>query len=640
MTSVRRLGALLLCALVLVLSPRLGAQPATAAPAPGSSAQALVPTASDPSWGDASAPVTLVLFQDLRCPHCGNAFATLQELKGIYGPRKLRIAYKHFPLAMHAEARPAAETAAAVHRLHGTAGFERYVSEAHAAFGRGQDTAAALKAAGLSGEAVQRLVAGGAPKSKVDEDVALAAALGVQATPSTYVNGLLVQGALPIERFQEIIDGQLAEADKLRDHGAPAAAVSGELTRKNFGVAAPAKAPAPPPAGAAADPTTVYRVPVEGSPALGPATAAVTLVVFSDFQCPHCSKLDGTIGALRAKYGDQLRVVFKQSPLPSHKRAEPAAELALEAFARKGDAGFWAAHDRLFAQQRALEDPELEKLAAELGLDPRSTMKAVRDKRHAARIADDLDLAEDVGATGTPASYVNGRKLAGARPASDFEPIIDEELAHAQRLLGAGVPPNRLYAEMQKGARGPVLPPKAKVPAPSPKTPIRGARNAPVTIQVFADFQCPYSLRLSETLAQLRQELGPKVRVAWRQLPLSPIHPHAREAANAAAEAFAQQGNDAFWKMHDALFARQRGLDRDAIHAEGQALGLDLARLDAAMAGDAHAAAIDADLALANALGVTGTPTMFVNGYRLDGAQPSAKIARLVRRALKESRRQ
>ena len=99
-----------------------------------------------------------------------------------------------------------------------------------------------------------------------------------------------------------------------------------------------------------ADTTTVFKVPVGTSPVLGKPGALVTIIEFSDFQCPYCSKVEPTLKGLRAKYGDKIRTVWKNEPLPFHNRAEPAAELAMEARAQKGDAGFWAAHDKMFEQ--------------------------------------------------------------------------------------------------------------------------------------------------------------------------------------------------------------------------------------------------------------------------------------------------
>jgi len=358
-------------------------------------------------------------------------------------------------------------------------------------------------------------------------------------------------------------------------------------------------------------------------------------VVFSDFQCPYCSKLATTLGQLRGKYGDKLRVVFRNNPLPFHPRAEPAAELAHEAFARLGNAGFWKAHDLLFAQPVHLEDADLAQVATSLGLNTATAMSAVSSHKHAKRLQADQDLAEEVEANGTPTTFINGRKLVGAQGAEAFSAVIDEELAHAEHLLTGGVQPAQLYAEMQKGAKD-GTPTKVKVPAPGPAQPSRGASNAPVTIQIFSDFECPFCNSVRPTLAQLEQEYGSKVRLVWRNLPLA-MHPNARPAAIAALEAYKQKGNDGFWKMHDLLHDNHEALDRGSLRGYAGKLGLDMARFDAALDSGAYAAAIDQDIKVGATANIHGTPSFVINGYVLTGAQPYAKFKRLVERALREA---
>ncbi|MBW2529202.1 MAG: DsbA family protein, partial [Deltaproteobacteria bacterium] len=187
----------------------------------------------------------------------------------------------------------------------------------------------------------------------------------------------------------------------------------------------------------------------------------------SDFQCPFCSRLATTFDELEQTYGRDLRFVFRHNPLPFHDRAEPAAQLSLEAFARLGHRGFWQAHDRIFAQPRQLEDADLEQIAADLGLSPQRTLQAVARRKHRKRIEADQAWAGKLNARGTPTSYVNGRKVVGARPAADFESVIDEELAKARALVAQGVPPHGIYARLQRGAELPP-PPDQKPPAPTP----------------------------------------------------------------------------------------------------------------------------------------------------------------------------
>ena len=167
-------------------------------------------------------------------------------------------------------------------------------------------------------------------------------------------------------------------------------------------------------------------------PARGATTALVTIVEFGSFQCPFTKRAEETLAALRAQYGDKLRFVWKDEPLSSQVRAMPAAELAREARAQKGDAAFWAVHDALFASAPALEDADLEHIAALAGLDARKAMAAVRAHKHEAGIEADLALSDDVHAGGTPSFFINGRHVGGAQPVETFRPILDEEIARAE----------------------------------------------------------------------------------------------------------------------------------------------------------------------------------------------------------------
>jgi len=387
--------------------------------------------------------------------------------------------------------------------------------------------------------------------------------------------------------------------------------------------------------GLSADTTTVWKVPVGASPTAGPKSALVTMVVFSEFQCPFCARLVPTIHQLEQQYGKQLRVVFKHNPLPFHKRAEPAAQLTMEAFVRRGSAGFWEAHDKLFANNRNLTDADLEQLAVDLKLSPATTMQAIHAQKHKRQIEADQQLAADLDARGTPCSFINGRRLTGARPFADFVAIIDEEIAHAQKLHGKGVPGHRLYAHMMKTAKLPPIAPTKTVAAPSKQNPSLGVGWAKVTIQMFTDFECPFSERAQATLDKIEKDYQGKVRLVHRHMPLS-FHKNAQLAHEAAAEAFAQGGNRSFWKMHDLLFQNQSALDRVALSGYAAQAGLDVTQFEQALASGKHQKTIEADQEIAKQAKITGTPAFVINGFYLSGTQPYAKFKRIIDHALKK----
>jgi protein-disulfide isomerase len=161
-------------------------------------------------------------------------------------------------------------------------------------------------------------------------------------------------------------------------------------------------------------------------PSSGPANAPITLVEFSDYQCPYCARVVPTISKLRATYGDKIRVVFKDYPLAIHPEAPKAAEAAHCA----GEQGkYWDMHDRMFANQRALAVPALKETAAGLGLDAAKFGQCLDSGKYAAAIADDMKQGEALGVQSTPTVYINGRPILGAQPFEFFQSVIDEELA-------------------------------------------------------------------------------------------------------------------------------------------------------------------------------------------------------------------
>ncbi|MFO0681467.1 MAG: thioredoxin domain-containing protein [Sandaracinus sp.] len=167
---------------------------------------------------------------------------------------------------------------------------------------------------------------------------------------------------------------------------------------------------------------------------------------------------------------------------------------------------------------------------------------------------------------------------------------------------------------------------------PIDDAPAMGPADALVTIVELTDFQCPYCSRGAATVDALLARFPDDVRVVVRQRPL-PFHEHARPAAEAALEARAQLGDAAFFEMASLLFANQRHLDRGTLEALAAVVGLDLPRFRRALDEDAHEADIERDMALGDAMGAEGTPTFYVNGELIVGAQPLPSFVHAVERA-------
>jgi protein-disulfide isomerase len=165
-------------------------------------------------------------------------------------------------------------------------------------------------------------------------------------------------------------------------------------------------------------------------PSLGSASAPVTIVEFSDFQCPFCQRVAPTLKQLREVYGDKMRVVWKDFPLT---QIHPQAFKAGEAAHCAGDQGkYWEYHDRLFANQQALQIPDLKKHAADLGLDANAFSTCLDGSKYGERVRDGVSQGSKLGVNSTPTFYINGRRLSGAQPYETFTAVIDEELARGK----------------------------------------------------------------------------------------------------------------------------------------------------------------------------------------------------------------
>jgi protein-disulfide isomerase len=391
-----------------------------------------------------------------------------------------------------------------------------------------------------------------------------------------------------------------------------------ENPKRGEGAAPQAAAPAP--AGA-----RKVAIPAH-APRKGPKFAKVTIVEFSDFQCPFCSRVVPTLKEITDKYKD-VAVVFVNQPLGFHPNARPAAKAFLAAH-RQGKA--WEMHDKLFANQQALQQADFDKYAQELSLNLPRFKKDMADPAIEKMIADDQALAGSVGADGTPMFFINGRELSGAQPTAAFTAIIDEEIKKADQLLKQGTKPADLYDKLvaQAAAAVPSAPaPAAAAAAPTPgakvdiavgDSPAKGPRTAPVTVVAFSDFQCPFCSRAIPIMKQIEDNYKGKVRIAFKHLPLS-FHNNAQIAAEASMAAN-EQGK--FWEMHDKLFANQQQLDRPSLEKYAQELGLNMTKFKAALDSGKFKQRVQEDAQLAAKVGATGTPTFFVNGKSLVGAQP------------------
>ena len=342
------------------------------------------------------------------------------------------------------------------------------------------------------------------------------------------------------------------------------------------------------------------------APVRGPATASVVLLVFSDFACTTCGGLEPALKAIREEFPNDVQIVFKHNPAPDDARARLAHEAAVEA-GRQGK--FWEMHDLLAANAGKLEAADLAGYAKTLGLNGAAFAEALRARTHRGVVERDVLEAKAVGATGTLTLFINGRRGNGVPPVPVLSNLVKNLMAGGDGSGPAPLTPSTLDLT---GA------------------PIRGVADAPVTIVEFSDFQCGFCFRVNPTLAQLLDRYKGKVRLVFKH---SPIEGHtAAPLAHRAAFAAQQQGK--FWEMHDRIFANQRAMDRPALVAHATALGLDVTRFTTDLDSPRSQAVLDRDQAEAAKVGVDGTPTFFIDGVPLVGAQPIDAFAAAIDKAL------
>lgn len=170
-----------------------------------------------------------------------------------------------------------------------------------------------------------------------------------------------------------------------------------------------------------------FEVRTANSPWTGDSGAKVTIVEFSDFQCPHCRRGAEILKEIRKKYKKKVKIVFKHFPLSFHHNARGAAHASMCAHDQSKES-FWKMHDLMFQQQSALDKKSLKALAEKIGLDGKRFEECIQQNKFEAHIDQDIKHAKEVGIRSTPTFFVNGRIISGAQPLEVFEKEIKRHL--------------------------------------------------------------------------------------------------------------------------------------------------------------------------------------------------------------------
>jgi protein-disulfide isomerase len=446
--------------------------------------------------------------------------------------------------------------------------------------------------------------------------------------------------ALDKGTYKKYVDADFAEARKIRVEGTPTFYVNGyeppggasfdNVKAMIARIEAGQPAIAPP---APKKPKVVKPVKIDIGKAIqfGPAKAKVTIVSFSDFECPYCSQGATILKQVLKAYKGKVRFVFKNMPLSFHPNAHLAAQAALAAHAQ---GKFWAFHDKLFGDQDNMKKADLLKYAKQLKLDMAKFKQALKKGIYKAQVDKELAQAQQVGVDGTPTCYINGYKVEGAQPFSRFKAVIDALLAGkpfpAEADDSSGSDDS---GDSGDGDDTQQEPPKPKGPVAInlKGAPSVGPASSKVTVVEFSDFECPYCGEGAKLLNRLKKALGTKVRFVFKHLPLT-FHPNAHLAAQASMAAHAQ---GKFWAYHDKLFANQDNLKKADLLKYAKQLKLDVAKFKQALDKGTYKKYVDADFAEARKIRVGGTPTFYVNGVELTDTPSFEAFKAMLEKALK-----
>lgn len=362
-----------------------------------------------------------------------------------------------------------------------------------------------------------------------------------------------------------------------------------------------------------------------GDPFQGNPDAPVLIEEFSSYHCTFCALyFRETYARLTATYADsgQIQYVFRDYPLPNQQQSILAAEAASCAGETGGADAYWNMHDLLFTHQSTWSGTEntteiFKSYAVQLGLDSVTFNQCLDSHATLAEIEADAAEGRQRGVSGTPTFFVNGQLLVGAQPFEVFANIIEPLVIGNASALSA----------QPSAVPFPTPTPAALLPVDMER--VLGDPDAPVTIVEFSDYQCPFCLRyFNETLPQIKANLidTGRVRYEFKDFPLVSIHPQAPKA-HAAARCAGDQA--AYWEMHDVLFADQPEWSTLAdpvplLKELAAGLGLDTTAFNTCLDSDKWASAIEAEINEGLGLGLSGTPTFFINGYPIVGAREYA----------------
>jgi protein-disulfide isomerase len=376
---------------------------------------------------------------------------------------------------------------------------------------------------------------------------------------------------------------------------------------------------------------------VANRPLWGAREAPVTVTVFGDLACPHTvSLLRGLLGE-KLRRGNDVRLAFRHFPLSQNEGGQRAAEALAAIHVSRGDHAFWTALATLLRHGGVLDAGTLENSLSGEGLVPSAEELA------APAVKGVLEADRVLGATlyvrETPTVFANGQRLEGYPSAPPLKEVLDKETKASYLTLAAGVGPNVLYRE--RTAKNLVNlgdDPPARACVRGGTSPARGPATALVTVVEYSDLECELCRKGAESLRASLARHPSELRAVWKHFPL-PQHQKARYAASFALEARKLARDSGFFAVIDALLVPGAVVDDTTLSRAATRARLAPEALLGVAGTTTHDAAIDADIAEARALGVTGAPTYFVNGRKVPGALTGPELEAVLREEITLARR-
>ncbi|NUP09547.1 MAG: thioredoxin domain-containing protein [Polyangiaceae bacterium] len=374
-------------------------------------------------------------------------------------------------------------------------------------------------------------------------------------------------------------------------------------------------------------------------PSTGSRTAPVTIVEFTDFQCKPCRNLEKTLNLLKLEYPPtDLRVVWKNWPLPAHDRGKAAAQAGIAVFKNaKSDGFFKFATSAFLSESDELYDFELQGWARDAGVNDFS--KYLRDAESletTKKVEADLALGRTLGVRRAPTLFINGLPLEGDRPIEELRKVIEEQRQKGKSEADKGTDADKVYVALTKEQFATVPRPQPAPPDPNAmyrvpldRSPALGKSDAPVTAVLFADVTSPDCAALYKTIEGLKATYGDRLRIVWKDRPLE-TSARSVAAANFLREARALKDDELFWKAAALLFEHQTALEDGDLKGYAKTLKVSATKTVDAVTSLKHNADIAKDEALAELLDVDTVPQLFINGKRVVGNKSAADIGKLI----------